>query len=143
MVQVTYSDDEINEMLVELVNRMASDAELSAKDRAMLKRWRSSEMKLGSDELDDLVRKANDDFAQSLSHAREERDSQTRLAHLAAAERRFHASASLAPALVAGALRCTAHARPHSPTLLPWPTRSCSRSMSGAWRRSRSTGPSA
>ncbi len=67
MVQVTYSDDEINEMLVELVNRMASDAELSAKDRAMLKRWRSSEMKLGSDELDDLVRKANDDFAQSLS----------------------------------------------------------------------------
>ena len=67
MVQVTYSDDEINEMLVELVNRMASDAELSAKDRAMLKRWRSSEMKLGSDELDDLVRKANDDFAKNLS----------------------------------------------------------------------------
>ena len=31
MVQVNYSDDEINEMLVELVNRMASEAELSAK----------------------------------------------------------------------------------------------------------------
>lgn len=67
MAQVTYSDDEINEMLIELVNRMASEAELSAKDRAMLKRWRSSEMKLGSDELDDLVRKANEDLAKNLS----------------------------------------------------------------------------
>ena len=67
MVQVTYSDDEINEMLVELVNRMAEEAELSAKDRAMLKRWRSSEMKLGSEDLDDLVRKANEDLAQSQS----------------------------------------------------------------------------
>ena len=67
MVQVNYSDDEINEMLVELVNRMASEAELSTKDRAMLKRWRSSEMKIGSDELDDLVRKANEDLAKNLS----------------------------------------------------------------------------
>lgn len=67
MAQVTYTDDEINEMLVELVNRMASEAELNAKDRAMLKRWRSSEMKIGSDELDDLVRKANDDLAKNLS----------------------------------------------------------------------------
>lgn len=67
MVQVTYSDDEVNELLIELVNRMASEADLSAKDKAMLKRWRSSEMKLGSDELDDLTRKANDDFAQNVS----------------------------------------------------------------------------
>ena len=67
MVQVTYSDDEINELLIELVNRMAAEAELSAKDKAMLKRWRSAEMKLGSDELDDLTRKANDDFAQNVS----------------------------------------------------------------------------
>ena len=67
MAQVTYSDDEINELLIELVNRMAAEAELSAKDKAMLKRWRSSEMRLGSDELDDLTRKANDDFAQNLS----------------------------------------------------------------------------
>ena len=67
MVQVTYSDDEINELLIELVNRMAGEADLGAKDRAMLKRWRSSEMKLGSDELDDLARKANEDFAKNLS----------------------------------------------------------------------------
>ncbi len=67
MVQVTYSDDEINEMLIELVNRMTGEAELNAKDRATLKRWRSSEMKLGSDELADLVRKANEDFAKNVS----------------------------------------------------------------------------
>ena len=67
MVQVTYSDDEVNELLIELVNRMAAEADLSAKDKAMLKRWRSAEMKLGSDELDDLTRKANDDFAQNVS----------------------------------------------------------------------------
>ena len=67
MVQVTYSDDEINELLIELVNRMAAEADLSARDKAMLKRWRSAEMKLGGDELDDLTRKANDDFAQNVS----------------------------------------------------------------------------
>ena len=67
MVQVTYSDDEVNELLVEIVNRIAKEAELTAKDKAMLRRWRSSEMKLGGDELDDLVRKANEDFAKNLS----------------------------------------------------------------------------
>ncbi len=67
MVQVSYADDEINELLIELVTRIANEAELTAKDKAMLKRWRSSEMKIGSDELDDLVRKANDDFAKNIS----------------------------------------------------------------------------
>ncbi len=67
MVQVSYADDEINELLIELVTRIASEAELTAKDKAMLKRWRTSEMKIGSDELDDLVRKANDDFAKNIS----------------------------------------------------------------------------
>jgi hypothetical protein len=37
----------------------------------MLKRWRSSKMRLGSDDMNDLVLKANDDFAQTL--ARRER----------------------------------------------------------------------
>ena len=67
MVQVSYADDEINELLIELVTRIANEAELTTKDKAMLKRWRSSEMKIGSDELDDLVRKANDDFAKNIS----------------------------------------------------------------------------
>jgi len=65
-MQVRFTDDEINEALILLVNEMADGAGLSDKDRAMLKRWRASEMRLGSDEMDDLVRKANEDFERGL-----------------------------------------------------------------------------
>jgi hypothetical protein len=65
-MEVRFSDDEIAEALTLLVNRMADEAGLSDKDRAMLKRWRSSQMKLGGDDMEDLVRKVNDDFAQGL-----------------------------------------------------------------------------
>lgn len=65
-MEVRFSDDEIAEALTVLVNRIADEAGLSDKDRAMLKRWRSSQMKLGGDDMEDLVRKANDDFAQGL-----------------------------------------------------------------------------
>lgn len=71
MVAVKFNDDEINETLIVLIDRIANEADLSDKDRAMLKRWRSQEMKLGSDELDDLVHKANEDFERGL--ARRER----------------------------------------------------------------------
>jgi hypothetical protein len=66
-MEIRFSDDEIAEALTLLVSRMADEAGLSDKDRAMLKRWRASQMKLGSDDMDDLVRKANDDFAQGLA----------------------------------------------------------------------------
>ncbi|MCA9825206.1 MAG: hypothetical protein KC482_05940 [Dehalococcoidia bacterium] len=65
-MKVEFTDDEINEALIVLVNHMAEEAGLSDKDRAMLKRWRSNDMRLGSDDMDDLVRKANDDFQQGL-----------------------------------------------------------------------------
>lgn len=70
-MEVRFTDDELAEALTVLVNHMANEAGLSDKDRAMLKRWRSSKMKLGSDDMDDLVRKANEDFAQMI--ARRER----------------------------------------------------------------------
>ncbi|MGH2608164.1 MAG: hypothetical protein ACRDHF_03670 [Tepidiformaceae bacterium] len=70
-MDVRFSDDEINEALVVVVNTVADTAGLSDKDRAMLKRWRSSKMRLGSDDMNDLVLKANDDFAKNL--ARRER----------------------------------------------------------------------
>ncbi|MEO9254607.1 MAG: hypothetical protein ABI305_03645 [Tepidiformaceae bacterium] len=70
-MEVRFSDDEMAEALSILVNHMAEEAGLSDKDRAMLKRWRSSKMKLGSDDLLDLVRKANDDFVKGV--ARRER----------------------------------------------------------------------
>lgn len=66
-MEIRFSDDEIAEALTLLVSRMADEAGLSDKDRAMLKRWRASQMKLGSADMDDLVRKANDDFAQGLA----------------------------------------------------------------------------
>ena len=65
-MDVRFTDDELNEALTLLVNRMAAEAGLSDKDRAMLKRWRSSAMKLGSDDMDDLVRKANEDLARGV-----------------------------------------------------------------------------
>ena len=65
-MKVEFTDDEINEALIVLVNHMAEEAGLSDKDRAMLKRWRSNDMRLGSDDMDDPVRKANDDFQQGL-----------------------------------------------------------------------------
>lgn len=65
-MEVRFTDDELAEALTILVNRMADEAGLSDKDRAMLKRWRSSKMKLGGDDMDDLVRKANEDFAEGI-----------------------------------------------------------------------------
>jgi hypothetical protein len=70
-MDVRFSDDEINEALVVVINAIADNAGLSDKDRAMLKRWRSSKMRLGSDDMNDLVLKANEDFAKNL--ARRER----------------------------------------------------------------------
>ncbi|MEO6045613.1 MAG: hypothetical protein ABIQ47_17070 [Tepidiformaceae bacterium] len=65
-MNVQFTDDEMAEALTILVNHMADEAGLADKDRAMLKRWRSGAMKLGSDDMDDLVRKANEDLARGL-----------------------------------------------------------------------------
>jgi hypothetical protein len=66
-MEVRFTDDELAEALTIIVNRIANEAGLSDKDRAMLKRWRSAEMKAGSDDMDDLVRKANEDFEKMIS----------------------------------------------------------------------------
>jgi hypothetical protein len=66
-MDVNFSDDELIEALTVIINRIADGAGLSDKDRAMLKRWRSSTMKLGSDDMNDFVLKANDDFAKSVA----------------------------------------------------------------------------
>jgi hypothetical protein len=61
-MKVQFTDDELVEALTVIVNQMADSAGLSDRDRAMLKRWRSSHMKLGTDDMIDFVNKANDDF---------------------------------------------------------------------------------
>lgn len=70
-MDVKFTDDEINEALIIIVNEIADSAGLADKDRAMLKRWRSTDMRLGTDDMDEFVEKANEDLAQDL--ARRER----------------------------------------------------------------------
>lgn len=66
-MNVEFTDDELVEALTVIINRIADTSGLSDKDRAMLKRWRSTKMKLGSDDMDDFVRKANEDLARNLA----------------------------------------------------------------------------
>jgi hypothetical protein len=64
-MNVQFTDDELVEALAVIINRIADGAGLSDKDRAMLKRWRSSQMKLGTDDMNDFVTKANDDITRN------------------------------------------------------------------------------
>jgi hypothetical protein len=61
-MQVQFTDDELNEVLIVIVARIAEEAALPARDRALLKRWRTSQMRLGSDDMNDFVHKANEDL---------------------------------------------------------------------------------
>jgi hypothetical protein len=66
-MEVRFSEEELNEALIVIVARMADEAALSDKDRAMVKRWRSAKMKLGSDDMAEFVQKANEDFARGIA----------------------------------------------------------------------------
>ena len=66
-MEVKFNDDELAEALTVIINRIAEEAGLSDKDRAMLKRWRSSKMKLGTDDMFDYVHKANEDCARGVA----------------------------------------------------------------------------
>jgi hypothetical protein len=66
-MNVQFSDDELVEALTVIINRIADGAGLSDRDRAMLKRWRASQMKLGTDDMNDFVHKANDDLARAMA----------------------------------------------------------------------------
>jgi hypothetical protein len=66
-MEIRFNDEEVAELAAIVINRMADEAGLSDKDRAMLKRWRSSNLKLGTDDMEELLGKVNDDFAQGLA----------------------------------------------------------------------------
>jgi hypothetical protein len=65
-MEVRFTDDELNEALVIVINEIADNAGLADKDRAMLKRWRTSTMRMGSDDMTEFVEKANEDLALDL-----------------------------------------------------------------------------
>jgi hypothetical protein len=66
-MEIRFNDEEVAELAAIVINRMADEAGLSDKDRAMLKRWRSANLKLGTDDMEELLGKVNDDFAQGLA----------------------------------------------------------------------------
>ncbi|PFG72989.1 hypothetical protein [Tepidiforma thermophila] len=66
-MDIKFNEDEVNELLTVIVNRIADEAGLSDRDRAMLKNWRSKQMRPGRDDMTELVQKVNEDFAQQMA----------------------------------------------------------------------------
>ncbi len=58
--------EEGRELLSLIVDRLATEARLSDADRAALKRWRSEQMKAGSDGMRELAAKINADLERTL-----------------------------------------------------------------------------
>ncbi len=58
--------EEGRELLSLIVDRLAEQAGLSDKDRATVKRWRSEQMKAGSDGMKELTEKLNADLERAL-----------------------------------------------------------------------------
>lgn len=65
-MKVEMDVDEVWTLLSLIVDRVADEAGLSDEDRARIKRWRSEEMKLGSEAMKVLTQKVNDDLAQAM-----------------------------------------------------------------------------
>ncbi len=58
--------EEARELLVLLLDRIIDEAGLSDADRATLRRWRSANMKAGSDGMKELTAKINADIDRAL-----------------------------------------------------------------------------
>ena len=62
-MKVELDSDEVWALLSTVTKQVVDNAELSDEDRAALRRWRSQQMRQGSDEMKALVQKLNDDIA--------------------------------------------------------------------------------
>lgn len=67
-MKVELEVDEVWTLLSLIADRVAEEGGLSDEDRARIKRWRSEEMKLGSEEMKVLTQKVNDDLAKLAKH---------------------------------------------------------------------------
>jgi hypothetical protein len=65
-MKVEFDADEAWELMSLVVARIADEAKLPAADKANVRRWRSNEMKPGSEPMRLLARKINDDLAQAI-----------------------------------------------------------------------------
>ena len=65
-MRVELEPEEGRELLSLVVNRLAEEAGLSDQDRAVVRRWRSDQMKAGSDDMRELTGKINADLERAL-----------------------------------------------------------------------------
>jgi hypothetical protein len=65
-MRVELDVDEARELLSLIANRLVEEADLSDEDRARIRRWRSEEMRVGSDAMKALTQKLNDDLARAM-----------------------------------------------------------------------------
>ena len=65
-MKVELEPEEGRELLSLIVDRLTKEASLSDADRAALKRWRSEQMKAGSDGMRELTAKINADLERAL-----------------------------------------------------------------------------
>ncbi len=61
MVKVELDVEEAWAIFNQIVNQMLEEVELDKSDRAAIRRWKSSEMRPGREEMDELHEKINDD----------------------------------------------------------------------------------
>lgn len=62
MVKVELDVEEAWAIFNQIVNQMLEEVELDKSDRAAIRRWKSSEMRPGREEMDELHEKVNDDI---------------------------------------------------------------------------------
>lgn len=65
-MKVELEAEECVELFSTIVDRLLDEAGLSSEDRAAVKRWRSAEMKTGSDGMNELAAKINADLERTL-----------------------------------------------------------------------------
>ena len=65
-MKIELEPEEGRELLSLIVDRLTKEAQLSDADRAAVKRWRSEQMKAGSDGMRELTAKINADLERAL-----------------------------------------------------------------------------
>ena len=65
-MKVELDNDEAWNLLSHVVTRLIDEVELSDSDRARIRRWKSDEMRVTSQEMRVVTQKINEDLAQSL-----------------------------------------------------------------------------
>ncbi len=65
-MRLELEQEESVELLSLIVDRITQEAKLATKDRAAVKRWRSEQMKAGSDGMKELTDKINADLERAL-----------------------------------------------------------------------------